>query len=118
MAPAALMRQALVQAIHHVSHRTAFQKKLIDQPLMRRCWLTWRSNSEAATALLMRVARSYDESASSEDAGRFARLAVAVTKYWNNKLAPNFVYEAMECLGGVGLCGRDDHGPALPRSAA
>ena len=30
----ALMRQAVAQAIHHARHRTAFQKKLIDQPLM------------------------------------------------------------------------------------
>ncbi len=31
---AALMRQALAQAVHHARHRSAFQKKLIDQPLM------------------------------------------------------------------------------------
>src|ERR1043165_7406981 len=30
-----LMRQALVQAIHHTRHRVAFNKKLIDQPLMK-----------------------------------------------------------------------------------
>ena len=30
----ALMRQAVAQAIHHARHRTAFQQKLIDQPLM------------------------------------------------------------------------------------
>ena len=29
-----LMRQAVAQAVHHARHRTAFQKKLIDQPLM------------------------------------------------------------------------------------
>ncbi|MBI4725018.1 MAG: acyl-CoA dehydrogenase family protein, partial [Rhodomicrobium sp.] len=30
-----IMRRALAEAVHHVSHRRAFQKTLIDQPLMR-----------------------------------------------------------------------------------
>jgi len=102
MAPAALMRQALVQAIHHTRHRTAFQKVLIDQPLMRRVLADLAIESEAATLLLMRVARAYDDSTQAPDRAGAARLMVAATKYWLNKLAPNFVYEAMECLGGVG----------------
>jgi len=102
IAPAALMRQALVQAIHHTRHRTAFQKKLIDQPLMRRVLADLAIESEAATLLLMRVARAYDDSTQNPKQAGAARLMVAVTKYWLNKLAPNFVYEAMECLGGVG----------------
>ena len=28
------MRQAVAQAVHHARHRTAFQRHLIDQPLM------------------------------------------------------------------------------------
>jgi putative acyl-CoA dehydrogenase len=32
---ASLMRQALVQAVHHARHRRAFDKLLVDQPLMR-----------------------------------------------------------------------------------
>jgi putative acyl-CoA dehydrogenase len=35
VASAALMRQALVQAVHHSGHRKVFGKLLIDQPLMR-----------------------------------------------------------------------------------
>lgn len=97
MAPAALMRQALVQAIHHARHRTVFGKTLADQPLMARVLADLALESEAAVTLLMRVARAYDEGA-----GGYARLMVAVTKYWHNKRAPAFVYEAMECLGGVG----------------
>ena len=102
MAPAALMRQALVQAIHHARHRTAFQKKLVDQPLMRRVLADLAIESEAATVLLMRVARAYDDSTHTPDRAGTARLMVAVAKYWLNKCAPNFIYEAMECLGGVG----------------
>ena len=32
---AALMRQGLVQALHHTAHRAAFQKRLVQQPLMK-----------------------------------------------------------------------------------
>jgi putative acyl-CoA dehydrogenase len=54
--------------------------------------------SEAATLLLMRVARAFDE----EDRV-FARLAVAAAKYWVSKRAPSHVAEALECLGGNGF---------------
>ena len=35
MSSAGIMRQALVQALHHTAHRSAFQKRLIRQPLMQ-----------------------------------------------------------------------------------
>lgn len=102
IAPAALMRQALTQAIHHVRHRAAFGKTLIDQPLMRAVLADLALEVEATVALTMRVARSFDESAHYESAARLSRLATAFTKYWTNKRTPNFVYEALECLGGAG----------------
>ena len=58
--------------------------------------------SEAATIMLMRVARAFDESNQNSDAKQFSRIAVAVTKYWLNKRAPNFMYEALEVHGGNG----------------
>ncbi len=97
MAPTALMRQALVQAIHHTRYRIAFQKKLIDQPLMRAVLADMALEVEAAVSLLFRVARAYDD----QDTA-FARIAVATAKYHINKRAPEFTYEAMECLGGIG----------------
>jgi len=101
-APAGLMRQALVEAAHHASHRSAFGKVLRQQPLMRNVLADLALEAEAATALVLRVARSFDESDTDPVAAAFARIATAVTKYWVNKRAPNFVYEAMECLGGSG----------------
>jgi putative acyl-CoA dehydrogenase len=101
IAPAAYMRQALAQALWHTSHRTAFQKKLIDQPLMARVLADLAIESEAATALTFRIARSFDE-AKSEQAALFSRLATPIGKYWLNKRVVNFVYEAMECHGGAG----------------
>ena len=102
LAAAALMRQSLVQAAHHAGHRTAFQRRLIDQPLMRNVLADLAIESEAATTLTMRVARSYDESEISPEARAFARLAVAVAKYWINKRTPNHIFECMESLGGAG----------------
>jgi len=107
---AAGMRAGVVQAIHHATHRSAFGKPLIDQPLMRNVLADLCLEAEAATALAMRLARAYDEAgaeagASSDelsDAHLFKRLATAVGKYWTCKRAPNHAFEALECLGGAG----------------
>jgi putative acyl-CoA dehydrogenase len=101
-APAAYMRQALANALWHAAHRTAFQKKLIDQPLMKSLVADLAIESEAATALTFRIARSFDESAGESDAA-FARVATPVGKYWINKRVVNVVYEAMEVHGGAGF---------------
>jgi len=110
-AAAGLMRAALVQALHHTRHRTAFQKRLSDQPLMRAVLADMALEVEAATALLFRVARAFNEGEKDPAARAFARLAVAVAKYWLNKRCTNLVYEAMECHGGGGYV---EEGP-LPR---
>jgi putative acyl-CoA dehydrogenase len=95
-----MMRMALAQAVHHASGRSAFQKKLIDQPVMRAVLADLALEYEAAALLTMRVARAFDGRDESQRA--FARLAVAASKYWLTKRNPNFVYECMECLGGAG----------------
>ena len=100
--PTALMRQAVVQAAHHVEHRMAFQRKLSQQPLMRNVIADLSLEQEAATMLSMRLARAFDEGASDAQAAAFARLAVAVGKYWTCKRVGVVVGEAMECLGGAG----------------
>ena len=99
---AALMRQALVQALHHTGHRTAFQKKLIQQPLMRNVLADLALESEAALALAMRVARTFDEAGNGEEAAALFRIGTAIAKYWNCKRAPVHTAEALECLGGPG----------------
>ena len=95
-----IMRRGLAQALHHASHRRVFQKTLIGQPLMEAVLADLALEYEAAVALTMRVARAFDGADESERA--FARLAVAVAKYWLTKRCANFVYECMECLGGAG----------------
>ncbi|SRR5579885_1542178 len=102
LAPAAFMRQALANAVWHAAHRTAFQKKLIDQPLMRNVLADMAVESEAATALTFRIAQSFDESEAAGETTPFSRIATPVGKYWINKRVVNFVYEAMEAHGGNG----------------
>jgi putative acyl-CoA dehydrogenase len=95
-----LMRQAVAQAIHHARHRTAFQKKLIDQPLMTNVLADLALESEAATVLTMRLARAYDES--DEAAQVIRRVITPAAKFWICKRTPFLTYEAMEVLGGSG----------------
>ncbi len=101
-APAAFMRQALVQAIHHATHRAAFGKRLIEQPLMQNVLADLALESEAATVLSMRIAHGFDASPRNDEERAFTRIATAVAKYWLNKRAPGHVVEALECLGGAG----------------
>jgi len=101
LAPAAYMRQAVANALWHAAHRTAFQKKLIDQPLMRSVLADMVIESEAATALTFRIARSFDEG-TNDGAAAFARIATPIGKYWINKRVVNLAYEAMEVHGGSG----------------
>ncbi|WP_028080451.1 isovaleryl-CoA dehydrogenase [Solimonas soli] len=113
---ASLMRQATVQAVHHARHRKAFGKLLIDQPLMRNVLADLALETEAATALTLRVARAVD--AAPRDAGEaaFARIATAIGKYWICKRCPPLVNEAQECLGGAGYV-EDGPMPRLYRQA-
>ncbi|MBV8245260.1 MAG: acyl-CoA dehydrogenase family protein [Candidatus Eremiobacteraeota bacterium] len=99
---AALMRQALVQALHHARYRYAFGRALIDQPLMKNVLADLALESEAALALLMRVARAADRAASDEREAAIKRIGTAIAKYWVCKRAPMVVAEALECLGGNG----------------
>jgi len=93
----AIMRRAVAEATHHASHRVAFGRLLVEQPLMANVLADLCIESEAATATALRVARAYDEG----DAA-FRRLATAVAKYWVCKRAPEHVAEALECVGGNG----------------
>ncbi|MER5932999.1 acyl-CoA dehydrogenase family protein [Streptomyces sp. NPDC002054] len=97
---AAVMRQALSQAVHHAEHRSAFGAKLIDQPLMRNVLADLALESEAATVLMLRLAAAYD--AGTEQERAFLRLAVPAAKYWVTKRCTPMVAEALECLGGNG----------------
>ncbi len=102
---AAGMRWGVANATWHAAHRSAFGRRLIDQPLMRNVLADLCIESEAATALAMRLARAYDEAALPGAAGHaaaFKRVATALGKYWVCKRGPGHAFEALECLGGNG----------------
>ncbi|WP_406166301.1 DNA alkylation response protein [Streptomyces canus] len=103
MMSATLMRRTLVEAGHHARHRSAFGARLVDQPLMRNVLADLALESEAATALTLRLAGAADRAVRG-DAGEqaFRRIATAVGKYWVTKRGPAFTAEALECLGGNG----------------
>lgn len=98
----ALMRHALSIALHHTRQRKAFGKPLIEQPLMQNVLADLALESEAATALALRLARSFDHAAQSEHERVMQRLLTPVAKFWICKRGSHFAQEAMECLGGNG----------------
>jgi putative acyl-CoA dehydrogenase len=97
---AGLMRPATAQALHHAAHRWAFQRRLVDQPLMANVLADLAIESEAATALAMRLARAFDQDDPAEAA--LARLVTPAAKYWICKRAAPLTAEALEVLGGNG----------------
>ena len=97
---AALMRQAVAQAVHHATYRRAFGGELVDKPLMRNVLADLALESEAATALALRLAAAYDRDEPQERL--LLRLAVPAAKYWVTKRCTSLVAEALECLGGNG----------------
>jgi putative acyl-CoA dehydrogenase len=101
----------VAQAIHHARHRSAFGKRLIDQPLMRNVLADLALESEASVALALRLARAFDaQTDESETALR--RVLTPVAKYWICKRGPAVAVEAMEVLGGNGYI---EEGPIARR---
>jgi putative acyl-CoA dehydrogenase len=102
IASAGQMRMGLAQAAHHTRYRTVFQRKLIDQPLMRSVLADLALEVEGAVALVMRLARSFDLAGHDAGEAARARLLTPAIKYHVCKTSPRFMYETMECLGGNG----------------
>jgi len=103
---AGLMRQALSIALQHTAQRQAFGKRLIDQPMMQNVLADLALESEAATALALRLARAVDATENHTDPTGFealiGRVLTPIAKFWVCKRGAGFAQEAMECLGGNG----------------
>ena len=103
---AGLMRQALSIALHHAAQRQAFGKRLIDQPMMQNVLADLALESEAATALALRLARAVDATEHNTDpTGHeklIGRVLTPIAKFWVCKRGAALAQEAMECLGGNG----------------
>ncbi|WP_017588625.1 acyl-CoA dehydrogenase family protein [Nocardiopsis ganjiahuensis] len=97
------MRAAVVHALNHAGSRSAFGKPLVEQPLMRNVLADLALESEAATALMTRLAGAVDRSVRGDEGETaFRRLGVAVGKFWVTKRQSVHAAEALECLGGNG----------------
>ena len=106
-----LMRQALSIALHHTAERSAFGKRLIEQPLMKNVLADLALESEAAIALSMRLARAFDQQGD-EQQRLLARVLTPIAKFWICKRGSLFAQEAMECLGGNGYV--EEGGEGIP----
>ncbi|MDB1089195.1 acyl-CoA dehydrogenase family protein [Streptomyces sp. ACA25] len=114
---AAIMRQAVAQASHHAAHREAFGGPLVDKPLMRNVLADLAVESEAATALALRLAAAYDGASAGRAHDRYLlRLALPAAKYWVTKRCTPVTAEALECLGGNGYV-EDSGMPRLLRES-
>ncbi|HEY0918443.1 acyl-CoA dehydrogenase family protein [Devosia sp.] len=108
MAPAGLMRRALAEAAWWSRGRAAFGRPLADQPLMQMVLADLALEWLGALAAGLRVAAAFDRAAADLGERAFARIGVALAKYWSNKRCPAVVAEAMECLGGSGYVEEGD----------
>jgi putative acyl-CoA dehydrogenase len=99
---AALMRQALVQALHHARHRAAFGRPLIVQPLMRTVLVDLALESEAATRLALRLASACEREAGDPLERALWRIVTPAAKFWVCKRGIMVTAECMEVLGGNG----------------
>jgi len=98
---AAILRQALVQAIAYTRRRHAFGKALAEQPLMRTVLADMALESEAALVLLMRLARAYERDDTPAERA-WKRMMTPAAKFWVCKRGVELTGEPMEVLGGNG----------------
>jgi putative acyl-CoA dehydrogenase len=103
IASAGVIRQATAQAINHAQTRSAFQRRLVDQPIMANVLADLAVEAEAHLWLAMRAAAALDDPAERP----LNRVITPGAKYWICKRAPMAVAEALECHGGNGFI--EDH---------
>ncbi|MFL5232410.1 MAG: acyl-CoA dehydrogenase family protein [Microvirga sp.] len=106
LSSAGIMRLAVAQAAHHASHRRAFQKTLIDQPMMTNVLADLHLEATAAAWLAFRVAAALDGEGNAAERA-LNRIGAPIAKYWICKRVVSVVYEALECHGGNGFI--EDH---------
>ncbi len=99
---AGLLRQALVQALAYTRQRKAFGRKLAEQPLMRAVLADLALESEANVALMMRLARAYENMEQDPGERAWVRVMTPAAKFWVCKRGVELSGEAMEIFGGNG----------------
>jgi putative acyl-CoA dehydrogenase len=96
--------QAVAQAVNHTLGRSAFGRRLVDQPLMRNVLADLQLELEGSLAMTLRMGEALDRSLAGDgQEALLLRLGLPTGKYWICKRTPQLVYEAMECFGGNGV---------------
>ncbi|MBW7901482.1 MAG: isovaleryl-CoA dehydrogenase [Rhodocyclaceae bacterium] len=117
---AALMRRALVEALHHARHRSAFGRPLSAQPAMRNVLADLALESEATLVLALHLAAAVDAEGQGGAGAALARarrrILTPAAKFWVCKRAVAFTAECMEACGGNGYV-EDGPMPRLLREA-
>ena len=102
---AAILRQAVMQAMAYTRQREAFGKRLHDQPLMRAVLADLALESEAATVLAMRLAQAFEHDLDHGDSPAelaWKRVMTPAAKFWVCKRGVELTGETMEVFGGNG----------------
>src|SRR5271168_3306823 len=99
---AGLMRQSLTLALRHTTTRRAFGTTIADRPMMTNVLADMAVEVEAATLMVLRVAKATDQMAGVERERLLARVATPAAKLFNCSCAPSIAYEALQRHGGNG----------------
>jgi putative acyl-CoA dehydrogenase len=100
---AGLMRQALTLALNHASTRNGFGTRLAHQPMMANVLADMAIEVEAATLMVLRVAKATDHIGEDAQQTALARVATPAAKFFNCSRAPAIASEALQCHGGNGF---------------
>ncbi|AHG65747.1 acyl-CoA dehydrogenase family protein [Advenella mimigardefordensis] len=98
---AGLLRQGLVQAMHHARYRMTFGKRLADQPLMQSVLCDLALESEAAMWLGLALAHAVAQQNDPVQKA-FLRFVAPAAKFWVCKRSIAAIAECMEVWGGNG----------------
>ena len=101
-APVAACARPLSGRLHHASHRSAFGARLIEQPLMRNVLADLALETEAATALSLRMARAFD-SLDNEAENAFRRLATPPPNTGSANAARNWRPRRWRCRAATAM---------------
>jgi acyl-CoA dehydrogenase len=103
----ALLQRAIAEAEQFARHRVAFGKPLIEQPLMRRQFESWRQRLHEAFALTWSAVRLLQEvwqqTPPYSPRYHLFRLLTHLAKYWTAEQAALGAKWCMEVHGGAGV---------------
>ncbi|WP_267223608.1 acyl-CoA dehydrogenase family protein [Dyella silvae] len=115
----ASMARALTLARDYATRRSAFGKRLIEQPLHAQTLADMQAEFEGAFTLTFEVAHllgRVENGAAQPHEAALLRLLTPLAKLWTGKMATELCSEALECFGGAGYI--EDTGlPQLLRDA-